>query len=134
MDILTAVGCLVQASKEMDIANREMISEWVPDEVPPTLLMAEFARRFTASFDNISESERKIILKLLEYFIKEGDYTVRESVTTGFLEALLAESDSGRFDFSRIKTMVGKESRAYCRAWNRFTGVEMDIGDEDDNG
>ena len=131
--MLTAVCSLIQASKELDIAQHEVVAEWEPDEVPHTLIMAEFARRFTASFDNISESERKIILELLEYFIKEGDYTVKESVTTSFLEALLAESDLGRFDFSRIETMIGKESRAYCRAWNRFTGVEMDLGDDEDD-
>lgn len=27
--------------------------------------------------------------------------------------------------------MIGRESRAYCRAWIRFTGVEMDIGDDE---
>ena len=58
---------------------------------------------------------------------------MRELVTTGFLEALLAESDSGAL-ISEDQDNGREKNSPYCRAWNRFTGVEMDIGDEDDNG
>jgi hypothetical protein len=113
--------------------ERETASDWEPQEVPPLFLFAEFARRFAASFDLMSERERKRVLQLLEYFLKEGDYTLKEAVRTGFFEALLAESDRGHFDFSQIKNVIGPESRAYCRAWNRFTGVEMDVGDDENS-
>jgi hypothetical protein len=133
IDMVAAVRCLVEASKELEVANREMVSQWEPDEVPPTIRMGEFADRYVALFDLISESERKRILALLENLLVEGDDMVKTAVATGFFEALLAHCDEGHFDFSKIKTMIGPESRAYCRAWNRFTGVEMDVGDDENS-
>lgn len=103
VDMNTAVRTLVQASRELEPANREMVSHWGPDKVPRTLLMAEFAQRFASSLDLISESERKRILELCEYLLAEGDHTVKRSVVTGFFEALLAHSDLGHFNFHGSK-------------------------------
>jgi hypothetical protein len=128
LNIVTAVSSLIQASTELKAADSEMISWWEPDQVAPTVRMAGFGARFAASFDLISESERERILELIEQFLEEGDDTVKDSVATGFLEALLAESSAGRFDFSQIETTLGPKSRAYCRAWNRFTGAAEERG------
>ena len=42
---------------------------------------------------------------------------------TGFFEALLNTWDKG-FDLRSVWADMGPKSRAYCHAWNEFTGIE----------
>ena len=51
------------------------------------------------------------------------DAETSTAIATGFLEALLSESDLRTFDFREIAPMLGPECRSYCVAWDRFTGA-----------
>lgn len=64
-----------------------------------------------------------VIFDLVERFLQEGDQEVQDAVATCFLENLLNASSAGKVDISRFFSLLGIESRAYCRAWNRYTGV-----------
>ncbi|MFE2407648.1 hypothetical protein ACFXDE_04805 [Kitasatospora sp. NPDC059408] len=52
-----------------------------------------------------------------------GDEADRIAVATGFFESLLNAWDDG-FGLASVRPAVGPESRAYCRAWNDFGGIE----------
>ncbi|MFJ5675902.1 hypothetical protein [Streptomyces sp. NPDC093097] len=94
------------------------------DDVPPlTVRLGALGRVFgEQSAEFIPEQSRRV-LQLLERIQAEGSHEDGEAVATGFFEALLNAWDNG-FDLSSVWADVGPESRAYCRAWNDFTGVE----------
>jgi hypothetical protein len=63
------------------------------------------------------------VLRLLEDALETGSEELRDLVCTGFLERLMTEASFGRFQFVDIDSSLGPRSRAYCHAWDRFTGV-----------
>ena len=61
------------------------------------------------------------VFRLAEQGLVEGTETVKDAVATQFLETLQHGSDS---EVASVwLPMLGEESRAYCRAWDEFTGV-----------
>jgi hypothetical protein len=63
------------------------------------------------------------IFDLIEQLMVEGDDEVRTAVATCFLENLLNVSSAGKLEPAKFTHLLGPESRAYCRAWDEFTGV-----------
>jgi hypothetical protein len=110
-------------SSAMQLALNEVEVHWAPQNPPATIAMGDIAVALTANLDQISKAELEAIFRQAETFLNEGDEALRESITTGFFEALLAESSAKRFDFSQISPMLGDKSRKYCRAWDVFCGI-----------
>jgi hypothetical protein len=64
------------------------------------------------------------IFELIEKFMVEGEQSVKEAVSTCFLENLIntLPSDSTKI----FVNLLGSESSAYCVAWDEFTGVKTE--------
>ena len=79
-----------------------------------------------------SENEKEIenIFILVEFLMCAGDEYVQTVIATYFLEYLLSK-DPDEIQFIKFRQYLGKETIAYCRAWDKFTGV-MTKGLHDD--
>jgi hypothetical protein len=69
-------------------------------------------------------SELNRIFSFIENLIINGDQDVRDAATTCFLENLLNYDSAGRVKASTFVHLLGPESKAYCKAWDEFTGVK----------
>ena len=67
----------------------------------------------------------KRIFENIEFLLTEGDESVQSGVATVFLEDLM-NKDPDEIKFSSICQYLGKESIAYCRAWDEFCGVRTE--------
>lgn len=65
------------------------------------------------------------IFTYIEFLIINGDEDVKDVVTTCFLENILNLTPR-KIDPKRYVTYLGSESREYCRAWDKFTGVKTE--------
>ncbi len=82
--------------------------------------------------DNLKENNVRIdfvkVFDFVEMLLKEGDQETQDSAATCFLENLI-NFTSSLDDTLPPKTFVhllGPESRAYCKAWDEFTGVKTE--------
>lgn len=72
--------------------------------------------------ENRQESLRPIF-NLAERLMGEGDEEVKDAVATCFLENLINRTSSGGVPAEAFVHLLGPKSRAYCKAWDEFTGV-----------
>lgn len=80
--------------------------------------VAEMALAFARAGDR---SRLVSVFRIAEQGLVSGTETVKDAVATQFLEALQHASDD---EVARIWVpLLGEESRAYCRAWDEFSGV-----------
>jgi hypothetical protein len=142
---------VVGVSEVLADADRAEIERWrrpesegAPDDVPPLTvrlgtLGRVYAERSTEtraqtphpsraqgqgrSEPGFSEAQTRELFRLLEDVLANGGAADGDAVATGFFEALLNAWDAG-FDLRSVWPALGPDSRAYCRAWNDFTGVE----------
>lgn len=71
-----------------------------------------------------SGADVREIFETIEMLMTDGDEEVSTAAATGFLESLLHSASAGRIDAARFVGLLGERSRAYCREWDRFTGVD----------
>ncbi|MCE5315831.1 MAG: hypothetical protein LLG04_00525 [Parachlamydia sp.] len=64
----------------------------------------------------------KDIFEFMEHLLAEGDEDVKDAVATCFLENILNRTPQDIHPHTFV-SFLGKESRDYCKAWDRFTGV-----------
>ncbi|EST26714.1 hypothetical protein N566_23640 [Streptomycetaceae bacterium MP113-05] len=118
---------LTGTAEVLHAADRAGTAAWRdgPDDhtVPPLALrLGTLGTAFAEHAHGLTSRRRRTVLVLLEDVLREGaEYDVN-AVATGFFEALLNAWDRG-FDLHALWADVGPRSRAYCRAWNDFTGV-----------
>ena len=94
------------------------------DDVPPlTVRLGSLGQEFAKHSADFSPAQRREVLRILEEVQVTGSESDGTAVATGFFEALLSAWDQG-FDLRPVWPDIGPESRAYCLAWNGFTGVE----------
>lgn len=72
------------------------------------------------------KQEIKEIFSLIEFFIKEGNQTVQDAAATCFLENLINYTSAGTLKPETFLCYLGPESKAYCKAWDEFTGVKTE--------
>lgn len=93
------------------------------DNVPPlTVRLGGLATAFADHGAELTSERKQRVLGILEEVLRSGSEHDSTAVATGFFEALLNAWDKG-FDLQAIWEYVGPESRAYCLAWNEFTGI-----------
>jgi hypothetical protein len=63
------------------------------------------------------------VFALIEELMTEGSTRVHEAAATCFLENLQNYVSSGLIPAESFVHLLGEKSRAYCRAWDEFTGV-----------
>ena len=69
-------------------------------------------------------AELRAIFEMIEDLMVRGDEEVKDAVATCFLENLQNSESAGRIKAESFVPLLGKESRAYCRAWDAFTGTK----------
>ena len=129
---------LTGSSEALTVEDREQVQKWhdnaqaddglraervEEDEFPLTIRLAYLAKAFARRANELTPDQRRQVLRVLEQVLFDGSEYDRTAVATGFFEALLSASDQG-FDLRLVWDDMGPESRAYCLAWNEFTGVK----------
>lgn len=94
-------------------------------DAPPTTVILAFYGRHVAERVGLG-ADMSPVMDVIEDLMMNGNREVKNAVATGFWEAILAEASAGRFDFKSIASHVGPASRAYCKAWDAFTGVRTE--------
>jgi len=64
------------------------------------------------------------IFKFIERMLEEGDQIVGDCAATCFLENLINHASHGSVQASSFIPLLGLKSREYCKAWDKFTGVQ----------
>lgn len=83
---------------------------------------------YEIKLENYIEIEK--IFNFIEFLLCNGNEYVKTAIATCFLEYLL-HKDPEEIQFIKFRQYLGKETIAYCRAWDKFTGV-MTKGLHDD--
>jgi hypothetical protein len=104
-------------------ARQSLIAEWKDQSPPLSLVMSKYSSAVCSHLAVFSTAELKDIFETTEHLLRFGDDHVKDGVATCFLEGLLGRASAGTLDFRQISSYLGGESRAYCRAWDKFTGV-----------
>jgi hypothetical protein len=122
----SAYGYITQLASlalPMSEALQELEAHWKPDLPPGTAAMGDMARSLAKEIDRIPLDRLLAVFEFVEKLVGSDEEEISTVAATGFLEALLAEASGERLDFRRVAPLLGEESRKYCRAWDRFTGV-----------
>ncbi|MGK3942055.1 hypothetical protein ABK046_26900 [Streptomyces caeruleatus] len=120
---------LIGVSAVLAEADRAEIRGWRGpaaqdgDDVPPlTVRLGTLGRVFAERSAGFTPDQTRELFRLLEEIQAAAGERYANAVATGFFEALLNAWDKG-FDLRSVWPALGPHSRAYCRAWNGFTGV-----------
>ncbi len=85
--------------------------------------LAEFSDYTVNLIQNSQSSNLRVIFDLAERLLVEGSSEVKDAIATCFLENLINVAGTDKLDASKFVNFLGPQSRAYCRAWDEFTGV-----------
>lgn len=120
---------LMAVSDLLAAEDRAEVEAWrrdaAPDDegIPVTVRLGHLGRAFAEHAAELTTDQRRRFLDLLERVLTTGSQSDADAVATGFLEALLSAYDRG-FDLRSLWPDLGPKSRAYCLAWNDFTGSD----------
>jgi hypothetical protein len=79
--------------------------------------------------EQINQGKRdnlKTIFDLIEELLTDGDQDVKDAVATCFLENLVNLASANKLFSPDFVPFLGPNSRAYCKAWDAFTGVKTE--------
>jgi hypothetical protein len=90
--------------------------------------MAAFSHFIIESIENknIDPSELQQVFIFMEELLVIGEDSVQDAVATCFLENLINATSWNTIPASSFVQFLGKESKAYCKAWDEFTGVKTE--------
>lgn len=91
-----------------------------------TKLMTVLTSYITDELNSCTANREKTreVFSLIELFLNKGDKDVKDAATTNFLENLINYTSSGRLKPEQFIHYLGPKSKAYCKAWDEFTGVK----------
>ena len=121
-----AIHRMAATSPVLAALHQSMKAEWVPDDPPNTLLFSAFGRALCCDIEHLTPSQLKTSWETVEDLAISGSSEVRNAVATGLIEAVLSESSSGRFNVASVIPLLGPATRAYCKAWDEFTGCKTE--------
>ena len=85
--------------------------------------MSEFSEYVVDLIADEQSADLPMIFELIERLMVKGDQDVQNAAATCFLENLINIAGTDRLDAKKYIHLLGPESRAYCKAWDKFTGV-----------
>jgi hypothetical protein len=100
---------------------RDHRASWADETLPYGLDVAAFARYVIDRIQCGGLGKVAEIFALAERLLLEGEETVRDAIATEFLENLMNRVPDDLSPTSFVPHL-GPASRAYCRAWDEFTG------------
>jgi hypothetical protein len=120
--------CHPELAKEL-AAVREW---WDPEPVPPTSALGNLGLALVRVIGTVSEDEIRCVARIVENVLKSGSAATKAMVTTGFLEAVMAQSEREP-RIARFTKELGPLALDYCRGWDKFTGCRTPgVWDETD--
>ncbi len=90
-----------------------------------TIQMLPFCEYAIDVIKSDNEVEIKKIFDFIEFLLCNGDESVQNAMTTSFLEYLMSK-DPDEIKFSKFAKYLGENTIAYCKAWDKFTGVKTE--------
>ena len=102
---------------------KEHLNYWGEEEAGLCNDMAEFSYHVVDLIVSGDTENLAVIFKLIERLMSDGDEDVKDCVATCFLENLMNRVSDDVFPAANFVHLLGPESRAYCKAWDEFTGV-----------
>ncbi|MGW6917345.1 DUF7674 family protein [Kitasatospora sp. NPDC054939] len=94
----------------------------VDEDLPLVFALADFGQSLANNASNVTDAQMGEIFGRMEEILESGSEDESTAVATGFLEALMNAWDQG-FDLERSWRHVGPQARAYCLAWNAYSGI-----------
>lgn len=124
IDSNTALKRLVTTADFLQMAYERLVADWQPDAPPLTIIFADLGRTLCRHVGALPEATTRELCVNIEDLMMHGDEAVKNAVATGMLEAVLSESSAKRFDISALARWFGPKTKAYCLAWDAFTGIQ----------
>jgi hypothetical protein len=124
---ITAETCMgwILAQAPRFRSSWEKHLQWWGDEEPSLgNNIAAFSRYIVEVIKSNQTEDVKTLFAILERLLTDGDDEVRAGVATNCLENIINRASAGELRAEGFVEHLGKESRAYCLAWDRFTGVK----------
>lgn len=88
-----------------------------------TIQMLPFGKYTIEVIKSNNEIEIKKIFGFVEFLLCNGNDFVQTAITTSYLEYLMSH-DPDEIQFASFVKYLGENSKEYCRAWDKFTGVK----------
>lgn len=120
--VATWLNRLSKASDLVAACVARLSDEWAPEDPPVTVIAAEIGHTLVVRSSEFSDAQLRDIFLAVEDVLTIGTESDKDAVATGLLEAVLAAGDEHPAQRARALSFAGPESRAYCRAWDSFTG------------
>lgn len=76
--------------------------------------------------ENVKKADLKKLFEFIEQVMNEGSDTSKDAIATCLLENLINAVAWKKIPSSMFVTLLGKESKKFCRAWDEFTGVKTE--------
>lgn len=111
---------------EFEPAWREHLDFWGQDEAGLSNDLAEFSSFLVENISSIAFDKKEEIFAFVETCVIEGDEALKDAIATCFLENLLNAASGQKIAANSFVGFLGKESKAFCKAWDKFTGVKTE--------
>jgi hypothetical protein len=98
---------------------------WEGEEAGLCNDMSQFSRYVTELIMNKQIGTLPQIFDFVETLMIDGDADVQNAAATCFLENLINITPE-KIPPSSFIPLLGNESRGYCKAWDKFTGVKTE--------
>jgi hypothetical protein len=112
---------------EFEVTWTKHVEWWGEDEAGFYNDVGAFSRYvIDVITNNKNDSQIPKIFSFAEYLMTEGEHEVQEAIATCFLENLINATSWNTIPASSFVRFLGEESKAYCKAWDEFTGVKTE--------
>ncbi len=104
----------------------EYLQYWESSSPGLCLDLAEFAHWLEGRFNNFDIPLLQTLFQKIEFWVSKGTQDIQDAVATCFLESLQNAVDAKKIPGKALFKLLGPESIAYCRAWDKFNGCQTE--------
>lgn len=128
MDSVSAIKSMFDLSTRVNLDWwKELAEDWSPDLPPIVVAFSFFGQQVAMHFSSFSKDEVREVFSFVEDLLLNGDEETGAAISTGFIEALVNEVDSGVLSKEEVFEVLGDESKKYWEDWDRFCEEHFDI-------
>lgn len=120
-----ALHLLVSQSFDFRVRVEAFLLEWQPEQPGFCLILSELSRVTIGFFQQQQDTHLQQVFAIIEKLLVEGDQVVRDAAATCFLENILHRVPE-EVSAQTFLSFLGLKSKEYCKAYNDFTGVQLD--------
>lgn len=111
---MRSLGTFTPAASKIE---RDMTSDWAPDEPPVTILFAAVGCEVAESFDSNDEAVNRSVFSLIEQGMDSADPLLGVAVATGLIEGMATRAAQVDGLWARITPHLGPKSLSHANAW-----------------